>query len=59
MPYLNFIEKSDQNDLVEKLENLCRDLKDGKMDSLSEFYVPWTHVDMSKQVRILPILRNL
>lgn len=49
MPFLNFVEKSDQNDLVEMLPILYTDLKDGKLDTLKEFSVPWTHVQMENQ----------
>ena len=49
MPYLNCIEKNDQNYLLFILEKLYKDLLEGKMDTLSEFHVPWTHVDMNKQ----------
>ena len=49
MPYLNCIERSNQNDLVRILKNLYDDLKVGKMDTLKDFHVPWTHVNMSKQ----------
>ena len=46
MPYLNFVEKSDQNGLVNKLKELWLDLKEGKMDTMKEFHVEWTHVNM-------------
>ena len=29
------------------LPKLCNDLKEKKMDSLQDYFVPWTHVNMS------------
>ena len=55
MPYLNCIEKSDQNDLINILETLYKDLLDGKTDTLSQFKVPWTHVNMSQQTPTSPL----
>ena len=49
MPYLNCIERSDQNALMKTLKQLYLDLKDGKMDTLKEFHVEWTHVQMKDQ----------
>ena len=37
------------------LKQLFDDLKAGKMDTLSSFHVPWTHVDMPKQVPSSPL----
>ena len=48
MPYLNCVERSDQNDLVKIQKKLYEDLKIGKMDTLKDFHVPWTHIDMLK-----------
>ena len=48
MPYLNCVERSDQNDLVKILKKLYEDLKIGKMDTLKDFRVPWTRIDMMK-----------
>ena len=50
MPYLNCVERSDQNDLVGLLKDFHSDLKRGKMDTMKAFHVPWTHIDMSKQL---------
>ena len=44
MPYLNFIEKGNQQDLVEMLPKLYMDLKQGKVDTLERYEVEWTHV---------------
>ena len=48
MPYLNFIERSDQNALVGILPKLYDDLTRKKMNTLSEFHVEWSHVDMKE-----------
>ena len=48
MPFLNCVEVCDQQELVTILKNLYTDLKDGKMDSLVNYHVPWTHIDMGK-----------
>ena len=49
MPFLNCVEKSDQNDLIKILPTLHTDLKDGKLDTLKEFSVPWTRIKMEQQ----------
>ena len=46
MPYLNCVEKCDQNFLVKHLPKLYNDLRQSKMDTLSDFHVEWTHVNM-------------
>ena len=46
MPFLNCVEKSDQNGLMEILPKLYEDLKEEKFDTLKDYIVPWTHVDM-------------
>ena len=46
MPYLNCVEKSDQNYLVEMLPKLHRDLLNADMDTLCDYHVDWTHVNM-------------
>ena len=48
MPFLNCVERSNQSDLVTILKKLYEDLKAGKMDTLKDFHVPWTHIDMLK-----------
>ena len=54
MPFLNCVELSDQNDLVSILKKLYEDLKDGKLDTLKDFHVTWTHIDMQKLVPSSP-----
>ena len=49
MPFLNAVEKCDQNELMPLLVQLHSDLLAGKMDTLDPFHVPWTHVNMQKQ----------
>ena len=46
MPFLNLVEKSDQNKLCEMLPLLCKDLQLKKLDTLEEFLVPWRHVQV-------------
>ena len=50
MPYLNYMERSDQNALVAILPKLYNYLAQKKMDTLSEFHVEWSHVIMKKNV---------
>jgi len=59
MPYLNCIERSNQNELVKLLPKLCVDLKEGKMDTMNPFHVPWTHVNMSLQEPTSPFDHHL
>jgi len=59
MPYLNCIERSNQNELVKLLPKLCADLKEGKMDTMKPFHVPWTHVNMSLQEPASPFDHHL
>ena len=50
MPYLNAVERVDQNDLMKILPQLCNDLKNGSPgNSLDNFHVEWTHVKMKDQ----------
>ena len=51
MPFLNCVERCNQNQLVEILPTLHSDLKNKtlKSPSLQPYHVPWTHVDMDKQ----------
>ena len=44
MPFLNCIEKNDQNDLVQLLPNLHQELCEHKLDTLKYYGVKWTHV---------------
>ena len=50
MPYLNCVEKSDQNYLVEMLPKLHRDLLNADMDTLCDYHVDWTHVNMKNHI---------
>ena len=59
MPYLNCIERSNQDDLVNILKQLFADLKEGKMDTLRDFHVPWTHVDMTRQEPVSSLDQHL
>ena len=50
MPYLNAVEKCDQNELLKILPALCSDLKDGTIGkALEKYHVKWTHVSMENQ----------
>ena len=50
MPYLNAVEKCDQNELVKMLPILRANLKDGTVGkTLEKYHVKWTHVIMQKQ----------
>ena len=48
MPYLNMVERCNQNDLVKILPKLCQDLENGNLDTLVEYLVPWMHVNASE-----------
>ena len=48
MPFLNLVEKSDQDTLVNILPQLCSDLAQRKTDTLSQYKVEWTHVHVVK-----------
>ena len=47
MPYLNMVERCNQNDLVKILPKLCRDLEKGNLETLADYHVPWMHVNAS------------
>ena len=50
MPYLNAVEKCDQNQLMAILPKLCADLKQGTIGkTLEDFHVEWSHTNMKKQ----------
>ena len=49
MLFLNSVEKTDQNNLVKILPQLYDDLSDSKLDTLKQYHVKWTHVQMEKQ----------
>ena len=44
MPFLNCVERCDQNSLLPLLKQIHEELKEGKMDTLEEYKVPWTHI---------------
>ena len=44
MPFLNCVERCDQNQLIVIIKQLYEDLLQGKMDTLVDYNVPWTHV---------------
>ena len=48
MPFSNFVEKTNQDCLVELRPKLCVDLANRKTDSLSSYKVEWTHVYVVK-----------
>ena len=48
MPFLDCIEKSNQNILVDILPKLCKDLAEKKTDTLANYHVEWTHVEIVK-----------
>ena len=50
MPFLNCVEKTDQNDLVNILPQMYEDLSDDKLDTLKFYHVKWNHVQMNKQL---------
>ena len=47
MPYLNFVEKSSQGDIIEKLPQLFKDLSEAKLDTMAQYKVDWTHVKVT------------
>ena len=51
MPFLNCVERCNQNQLVEILPNLHQDLEKKILcsPSLQPYHVPWKHVNMDKQ----------
>ena len=48
MPFLNFMERTDQNLLVETPPKFYQDLKEEIMDTFEAYHVEWTHVRMNK-----------
>ena len=44
MPFLNCVEQCDQNSLLPLLKQVHDDLAVGKMNTLQEYHVPWTHI---------------
>ena len=55
MPFLNCIERCDQNALLPVLKQLHDDLKEGKMDTLSIYSVNWTHINTDNLVPVSPL----
>lgn len=51
MPFLNCVERVDQNALCTILPHIFQELQAGNLicDDLKPFYVKWTHIDMEKQ----------
>ncbi|CAK8673115.1 unnamed protein product [Clavelina lepadiformis] len=45
MPYLNMVERCQQSDLVRILPKLYKNLERANLETLSEFHVPWKHVN--------------
>ena len=48
IPFLNCVEKCNQDFLCYILPKLYKDLSKGIMDTLDEYKVPWTHVNMEQ-----------
>ena len=46
MLFLNFFEKYGQKDMVQCLPQLHKDLQDGNLDTLKDYKIEWTHIDM-------------
>ena len=51
MPFLNCVERCNQNQLIEIIPSLHSDLENKilRSTSLEPYHVPWKHVDMDKQ----------
>ena len=49
IPFLNCVEKCDQNDLTQILPVLYKEMPEGKLNSLSEYQVELTHIQIDKQ----------
>ena len=50
MPFLNCVERASQDLLVNILPKLCSDLAEKKTDTLIEYHVEWTHVNIEDNV---------
>ena len=59
MPFLNCVERCDQNSLLPILKNLYEDLNEGKMNTLDKYSVPWTHVNTDKLKPTTPLDHEL
>ena len=51
MPFLNCVERVDQNALCSIIPNLFKELQNGNLicDNLKPFHVKWTHATIEKQ----------
>ena len=52
MPYINCINISTQNDLLEILPTLVSNLSEGKLDTLDKFSVKWSHVTVTNHMPV-------
>ena len=50
MLYLNFVEKSSQEDLINLLPKLHEDLKAANMNTMSSYQVNWTHIKVTSSL---------
>jgi hypothetical protein len=46
MSFLNCVERGDQDLLVDILPQLCQDLANKKLDTLTAYHFEWTHMNM-------------
>ena len=44
MPFLNCVERCDQNSLLPIIKSPHNDLQNGKFDILTDYHVPWAHI---------------
>ena len=56
LPFLNFIEKSTQNTLLEILPKLYEDLKNNKTNTLNDFHVKYTRITVQNLIEPLQLL---
>ena len=56
LPFLNFVEKSSQNELLETLPKLYEDLKNYKTNTLAEFHVKYTRISVENLTEDLELL---
>ena len=59
MPYLNFVERGSQGDLIEKLPQLFKDLSEAKLDTMAQYKVDWTHINVTSSQDPLTELEEL
>ena len=48
MPFLNCVERANQDLPIDMLPKLCSDLAEKETDTLRNYHVEWTHVDIEK-----------